>query len=168
MTIDLGELRPEKLREFHNTSSFCCGRRDIDEFIQKQAKDFQKLRLGITHLWFLDDRLVAFVTLSMSDVGRKRMRSEDQLPIGVENYPAVLIGQLGVQEEYQGKGIGSQICQWCYGKAISLSEQIGCTFIVLNAEEDSIDWYLKRGFKLLPDQEKRRQKWLTRKIVFLS
>ena len=49
------------------------------------------------------------------------------------NYPAVLIGSLGVSSEYRGKGlnIGSQILDFLKGWIRYFDNKTGCRFIVL-------------------------------------
>ena len=51
------------------------------------------------------------------------------------NYPAVLIGRLGVSSEYRGRGlnIGSQILDFIKGWFRSSDNKTGCRFIVVDA-----------------------------------
>lgn len=51
------------------------------------------------------------------------------------NYPAILIGRLGVSSEYRGKGlnIGSQILDFIKGWFRSFDNKTGCRFIVVDA-----------------------------------
>jgi GNAT superfamily N-acetyltransferase len=161
--IDFNELEVRKLSEECNVSSFCCGYDAVDEFLQKEAMSFQNEKLGTTYLWYHRERLIGFATLIMSQLKKNEMHKETRLEVGKEFYPAILIGQLGVQKEFQKLGIGSMICGWCLGKAHELSEQLGCRFLIVNAVENKIDWYKRRGFQLLPKQGNRREK-----VMFLD
>jgi GNAT superfamily N-acetyltransferase len=154
---------PKILDADDRTAGFCCGEKGIDEFIRKEALDFQKERLGVTYLFKLEDEVVGFVTLSMADLKRAKMNIEDRLAIGIENYPALLIGQLAVCKEFQAKDVGTYLCDFCLDRALRFSERVGCRFIVVNAIESAIGFYQKYGFVLLPDQKDRKQK-----IMFLN
>ena len=156
-------ITPKILDANDRTDGFCCGEKGIDEFIHKEALEFQKERLGVTYLFKLKGELVGFVTLSMADLKRAKMNVEDRLAIGIENYPALLIGQLAVCKESQAKDVGTYLCDFCLDRALRFSERVGCRFIVVNAIESAIGFYQKYGFVLLPDQKDRKQK-----IMFLN
>jgi GNAT superfamily N-acetyltransferase len=146
-----------------NVTGFSCGVKDIDEFIQKEALDFEKERLGVTYLFVHDKELVGFATLSMADLKREKMEAEDRPELKIENYPALLIGQLAVCEKLQGQDVGTFICDFCFDRALRLSKRVGCRFMVVNAVESALGFYEKYGFVLLPKQEAREQK-----IMFLD
>ncbi|NWF97254.1 MAG: GNAT family N-acetyltransferase [Candidatus Thorarchaeota archaeon] len=136
-------------------SGFYCKNEDINDFIHHEAKDFQNERLGVSYLFRYDGELVGFVTLSMADLRKERMGSEDRLQVGKENYPALQIGQLAVCDGFEGRGIGTFLCDFSLGKAYEFSEKVGCRFLVLNAKREVMPFYEKYGFKSLPKQEKR-------------
>ena len=156
-SVNLKKARFKILEESHNVNGFCCGVKEIDDFICKEAMGFQNERLGVTYLLHLKDKILGFVTLSMADLRKERMESEDRLQIGKENYPALQIGQLAVCEKLQREGIGTYLCDFCLAKAYKFSEEVGCRFLVLNARREIISFYEEYGFKLLPRQESRRE-----------
>jgi GNAT superfamily N-acetyltransferase len=155
--IDFNQVRFEILTTKHNTNKFCCNVQEIDEFIHKEAMDFQNERLGVTYLLFLKGKLIGFVTLSMADLRKEKMEEEERLRIGKENYPALQISQLARQKDLVDQDIGTFLCDFCLGKAEEFSEKVGCRFLVLNARRKVIGFYEKYGFKLLPRQEQRRE-----------
>ena len=91
------------------------------------------------------------------------MASEHRLPEHIDSYPALLIGQLGVCGERQGNGVGTYICDFCFDRAIKLSQRVGCRFLVVDALESAVNFYVKYGFTLAPKQEKE-----TQKLMFLD
>jgi len=154
MNVDNIEIKI--LSEQHNIGNFSCDVEDIDEFIHSEAIDFQNERLGVTYLFFYEAQVVGFVTLSMADLRKQKMREEDKLPIGRENYPALQISQLAVSKDLQHEhGIGTYICDFCHAQSLKLSEKVGCRFLVLNAIQTAIGFYKTFGFKLLPKQTRR-------------
>lgn len=153
--VDSSKINVKILSEGDNLKGFVCGRKEIDEFIHDEAWDFQNERLGVSYIFRYDSEIVGFVTLSMADLKKERMKSEDRLLIGKENYPALQVSQLAVCEKRFKNRIGTFLCDFCLAKAYEFSEKVGCRFLVLNAKRDVIDFYEKYGFKLLPKQEKR-------------
>jgi predicted GNAT family N-acyltransferase len=149
---------PKILDESDDTSKFSCGKKEIDEFIQKQALSFQAQSLGVTYLFHQGADLVGFATLCMGHINKHKIASQDRLTQQVNSYPALLIGQLAVCEAHQGEGVGTYICDFCFDRAIRLSHRVGCRFLVVDALESAVEFYLKYGFTLAPKQEKEKQK----------
>jgi GNAT superfamily N-acetyltransferase len=102
--------------------------------------------------------LVGFATLCMGHINKHKIASQDRLTQQVNSYPALLIGQLAVCEAHQGEGVGTYICDFCFDRAIRLSQRVGCRFLVVDALESAVEFYLKYGFTLAPKQEKEKQK----------
>ncbi|HUK85374.1 MAG TPA: hypothetical protein VLU95_05900 [Candidatus Acidoferrum sp.] len=157
--ITAKDLSPPKILDQNdNVSSFSCGVKDIDEFIQKEALDFQKELLGVTYLFRHGQELVGFATLSMADLKREKIEAKHRPQSKIENYPALLIGQLAVCEKLQDQDVGTFICDFCFDRALKFSKIVGCRFMFVNAIESALGFYIKYGFVLLPKQEGREQK----------
>ena len=139
-------------------SSFDCGEEKLNNFIHKEISLYQRERLGITYLIHLGSKLVGFVTISMASVKTEKMDFDENLKIRLESYPALQIGQLAIDKEHQGKGIGTKIIQWCMRQALEYSEDIGCRLLVLNSLPSSVKFYTSCNFEQLKRQEKRREK----------
>jgi predicted GNAT family N-acyltransferase len=88
---------------------------------------------------------------------KEKLKSTDRLQIGKENYPALQISQLAVTNKLCKQDIGTFLCDFSLAKAYQLSESVGCRFLVLNSKRDVVGFYEKYGFKLLPNQERRRE-----------
>lgn len=140
------------------SSSFDCGEETLNNFIHEEISLYQRERLGITYLVHLGSKLVGFVTISMADVKTEKMDFDEKLKIRLESYPALQIGQLAIDKEHQGQGIGRKIIQWCMSQALEYPEEIGCRLLVLNSLPSSVKFYTKCNFKQLKRQEKRREK----------
>jgi hypothetical protein len=149
---------PKILDKNDVTSKFSCGKKEIDEFIQKEALGFQEQLLGVTYLFKNETDLIGFATLCMGHINRQKMALEHRLPEHVDSYPALLIGQLGVCNGLQGSGVGTYICDFYFDRALKLAQKVGCRFLVVDALESAVDFYEKYGFVLAPKQEKEKQK----------
>ncbi len=159
--ITAEELSPtEILSEKDLFPNFCCGENGVDEFIQKQAHNHQKKRLGVTYIFKHFNKLIGFGTIAMGDINKEKLDTSDRLPKSIPNYPILLIGQLGVCKDQQHGGIGSHICDYFIDLALKLSDKIGCRFVFVNAipKKEVIKFYQDKGFIMLPKQESRKQK----------
>ena len=143
---------------------FSCEDSDLDEFFSKDAFLYETELLGKTYAWINTadpSKILGLVTLANDSVkaqfiagsARNRLqRSITNAKRGM-NYPAVLIGRLGVSSVYRGKGlnIGSQILDFLKGWFRSFDNKTGCRFIVVDAynNEKTLHFYEKNGFKPL-------------------
>lgn len=105
-------LVPEKT----DFSNFDCGRDDINDFFLNDASDYQEELFGKTYDFVLEDtptNIVAAFTVANASIFTKRLPNARKKKIGYEvhqskgliNYPAVLLGRLGVDLRYQHNGL---------------------------------------------------------------
>ncbi len=167
-----GEITHRKLDIADDLSSFCCDKDDdlkCNDFIHKadEAKLFQKERQGITYLFFRSTEMVGYVTLAMSSIPAKRMEHRFKKEVSLSFYPALLIGRLGVSNDWRRKGVGAHICEWCIGLAIDLSDKIGCRYVILETSKGEREsFYTRCNFqkaKVLVDDKKERV-WMYQRI----
>ncbi len=80
------------------------------------------------------------------------------------NFPAVLIGRLGVATEFQGCGmnIGTQILDFIKDWFRSSNNKTGCRFIVVDAYNNpaTLGFYEKNGFRPLYKTEEEERDFL--------
>jgi predicted GNAT family N-acyltransferase len=148
---------PTILGKSDDTSSFSCGNKDIDEFIQKEALIFQEQCLGVTYVFKRATELIGFATLCMGNLNKHEIATKDRLPKHIGSYPALLIGQLAVCNDHQSNGIGTYICDFCLDRAVKLTHILGCRFLVVDAVTKAVKFYVNYGFVLAPKQEKEKQ-----------
>lgn len=156
-------------------SPFHCGDVDLDDFFAKDAILYDAELLGKTYAWIdASDptQILGLITLANDSVkahaiataARNRLqRSVTNAKRGI-NFPAVLIGRLGVATAYQGKGynIGSQIVDYVKDWFRSSNNKTGCRFIVVDAynNERTLHFYEANGFKTLYKTEKEEREFL--------
>lgn len=143
---------------------FHCDDPDLDDFFLNDAIVFDSELLGKTYAWVDGDnpsQILGMVTLANDSVKAKYITStaKNRIQRGINNakrginYPAVLIGRLGVSAKYRGKGlnIGSQILDFIKDWFRSSENKTGCRFIVVDAynNDRTLHFYEKNGFKLL-------------------
>lgn len=152
---------------------FSCEDNDLDDFFSKDAFLYETELLGKTYAWInISDptKILGLVTLANDSVkaqyiassARNRLqRSITNAKRGI-NYPAVLIGRLGISAEYRDKGLGSQILNFLKSWFRSLDNKTGCRFIVVDAynNEKTLHFYEKNNFKPLYKTEQEERSFL--------
>lgn len=163
----------------HEVASYCdtflCQDVDLDDFFTNVAPHYDTELLGKTYAWVSINNpkhILGMITLANDSVKLKLISSAalNRLQRGVMNskrginFPAVLIGRLGVSSEDRGKGlnIGSQIIDFVKMWFRSSDNKTGCRFIVVDAynNDRTIHFYKKNGFKLLYGTELDEREFL--------
>ena len=91
-------------------------------------------------------RVVGFYSLAASAVERRRVPSRvgRSMP---EPVPVILLGQLAVDTDYQGRGLGSDLLVDAAKRALSAAEFIGARAIVVQALDEA-GWQAPRGTRV--------------------
>ena len=167
--------KPYTLEVAEYCNSFSCNDKDLDEFFAKDALFYDSELLGRTYAWIdlsNPTNILAMITLANDSVKAKFITSSarNRIQRGINNakrgmnYPAVLIGRLGVSADYRGKGmnIGSQILNYIKGWFRSEDNKTGCRFIVVDAynNEKTLHFYEENGFKPLYKTEQEERAFL--------
>lgn len=154
---------------------FHCDDKDLDEFFAKDAFLYNSELLGRTYAWVTikDTRqILGLITLANDSVKSEhiaksaRNRLQRSVPNSKRglNFPAVLIGRLGVASEFRGKGmnIGSQILDFVKDWFRSEDNKTGCRFIVVDAYNNpqTLHFYEKNGFRPLYKTEIEEREFL--------
>src|ERR1700736_2863084 len=135
-------LRFEPLGDRHDRAAFSCGHKSVDEFLKRVARQRQDRLIGTTIIT-VDSagdprRIVGYFTLlphefrgeELPDPYRKAGR------IGkLHVVPGALLAQLGVDQEFQGQGVGKHLMRNVFERVAGLADEWGCAALVT----DSID-----------------------------
>ncbi len=140
---------------------FSCGEADLDDFFINDAGLYAEELLGKTYCWVTTKtphKIVALFTLSNDSIKTKLISSSDKNrlqrnivnPKRGRSYPAVLIGRLGVNSEFQGKRyhLGTQLMDFIKSWFRHEDNKTGCRFIVVDAynSEAVLRYYANNGF----------------------
>ncbi|MCY8134604.1 GNAT family N-acetyltransferase [Bacillus spizizenii] len=146
------ELSKDILRDEHNSDieKFECEKHeDIYTFLNEKAIIYQASGVANTTLYYDDkDNLVGFYTLFNDhiEISKNKIRSY-RLPSNLTFFPSVRLHYFATDSRYQEQGIGTFMLGDIFRNCLSLSTFSGCTFINLQAKQDAIEWYEKRGFE---------------------
>jgi predicted GNAT family N-acyltransferase len=170
------DIKPEDLtvrvlKPSDDLSEFDCSKDDsmgLNEFIHSEATDYQKEKLGVTHLFLYDNQIIGFATLAMSEIEIKEAAFllSILLPskVTIKDYPTMLIGRLAIHNDFRDRNVGKSVCLWCLDIAKKLSQEIGCKFVIVMTEGKPVEFYRKVGFEVFPKYEKKPKKWMYLKI----
>lgn len=138
----------------------CSKNKDLENFLHHKALDFGKRGTSKTHLLIKDEIVIGYFTLSMKPIltdgiSKEVIKKIDGFSKNRKCIYFYLIGQLGLHDDYIGKGIG----EFLLFNAIDLIEQshtfIGGRYILVDAYacKPVIDFYERNGFTSLVTED---------------
>lgn len=166
-----------------NIAPFSCGDsdddKDLTDFFIKDSMLFGENLLGKTYVLMLKKgdkdrdkrKVVSFFTLSNDSIRITNSFNEDNKKTFLEytgldgkslkRFPCVLLGRLGTDESFQGKGYGSALMDFIKLMFVD-SNKTGCRFIIVDAlnRENTLNYYERNGFHYLIGNEVKEAKYL--------
>jgi GNAT superfamily N-acetyltransferase len=133
---------------------FDCRREAQNKFLHESAWHDQQEWISTTYLYYARGMLAAYATISASALtlgSRERPRS-----IRHKATSAIKLLQFGVDQRFQGLGVGTEVLADVIAFARECSPRIGCRFLALDAQPDLVRWYGARGFVINKAEQKQR------------
>ncbi|MCI5601011.1 MAG: N-acetyltransferase [Hallerella porci] len=171
--MNLSDFSFSTLGEYScDLQSFDCGREDINEFFRNDALQYQDELFGKTYLFSPRDNLnqiAAAFTVANASIFTRLLPNSRQKKVGYEvhhsknqiNYPAVLLGRLGVDRRFSGHNLGLQIiefvAQWFAGD----ENKSGCRHLIVDAYNENwlLEFYKKCGLNPIFSSEEQERKY---------
>ena len=150
-------IRP--LDEGIDTASFQCESEPLDNYIRRYAS--QDVRKNVSRVFVATPendlkKLAGFFTLSAGSVSCSSLPASLAKKLPRYPVPVALIGRLAVDNESQGKGLGSILLADACKKVSQASAVLAVVGIIVDAKDDkAISFYQHFGFIPLPNQPDR-------------
>ncbi|MEJ2008751.1 MAG: GNAT family N-acetyltransferase [Acidobacteriota bacterium] len=147
------EFRVEILCSRHDRRNFSCGNKDLDRYLQTQARQDARKGVAVTFVLTEDGSTIGgYYALSQHSV------SLDEIPLKIAKklpkYPEVpvtLIGRFAVSSSLQGKGVGELMLMNALERCLGTSKQIASAAVIVDPKDKKSEgFYRKYGFLGLP------------------
>lgn len=143
---------PRPLAEDDDRDIFDCGRESINQWFRRHAWFNQVNNLSRVNV--ITDaapgRIVGFVTLSAAQIERSFLPKPQQRN-RPDPIPAILLGQLAVDKDYQGQGHAADLLLFALKTALRVSGSVGGMGVITHPLDEGVRGFYKRwGFQDLP------------------
>lgn len=131
-----------------------------------------KTVLGKTYCYKLDEdpsKIVCAFTLANASIrvddlpNARKKKVEADIPHtkSLKDYPSVLIGRLGVSQEFRSLHIGSDALDFIKAWFIEPNNKTGCRFLIVDAYNNptTIAFYEHNGFKTVFSSDKQEKEY---------
>lgn len=151
-TETLGLSAPEKMNHDHDFSQFDCGEESINEFVKKIRKQAEYHNCVVYVVCDIGTKIVrGFYTLSNGSVNRDEA-PKNMTRFSTKDIPVTLLGRLGVDKRFQGRGVGADLLQDAVERAITASQVVASRALLVHALDASVAAFYKQqaGFRESP------------------
>jgi GNAT superfamily N-acetyltransferase len=141
---------PEPLSPEHSVDTFDCGIAALDAWLKQRARPNEAAGASRTFVLCEGTRVVGYYSLAAASImhsqatGKAKRNTPDPVP-------AVLIGRLALDKEWQGRGHGISLLQNAVLRIVGAAETVGVRAILVHAmSEDAKVFYERFGFHASP------------------
>jgi GNAT superfamily N-acetyltransferase len=148
---------PRPLSERDERHHFDCGRDSLNTWFQRHAWHNHAAGISRTSVICDDETasIVGYVTLSAAQIEREFLAKPHRRNMP-DPVPATLLGQLAVDNAYQGQGHARSLLLFALGTALRASYDVGSFGVITHPIDDDVrGFYRKWGFDDLPSDPKR-------------
>jgi GNAT superfamily N-acetyltransferase len=147
-----GLTPPRPLAVDDDRETFDCGRDSLNQWLRRHA--WRNQESGVSRTSVVCDpvtgAIVGYISLCTGQIERAflpkaRQRNQpDPLPI-------ILLGQLAIDRQYQGRGYARSLLWFALTTALRLSKDVGCFGVLTHPLDDGLrQFYQRFGFEGLP------------------
>jgi GNAT superfamily N-acetyltransferase len=149
-------FRLELLASGHDRSHFQSGEEALDRYLQTQATQDSRRRIAncFVAVENASAQVAAYYTLSSASIPVVDLPAEEtkRLP-RYPTLPAVRIGRLAVDQNFQGRGLGATLLADAAHRVMR-SDVAAYTLLVDVKNEQAVAFYQHHGFRLLMSQHR--------------
>ena len=145
----------EPISRHHNRKLFDCGDDEVNRFLREQALQDHEKDMSRTMVLINDEsdptRIIGYHTLAMRQVRQEDIPKDK--PKIKRSIPVVLLGQLGVDRAFQGRGLGDLLLMDAQARVDEISRRTGIRAMMLDARNERLTtWYEQHDFVRFPGQ----------------
>jgi len=141
---------PEKLFAEHDLADFDSGEPALDDWLRQRALTNEESGSSRTYVVCVEKRVVGYYGLAVGAVahvgapGRVKRNMPDPVPV-------MVLGRLAVDQDFQGRGIGSGLLRDAVLRTVQAAEIAGIRAILVHALSDAAThFYHRHGFMASP------------------
>lgn len=140
----------EPLTREHNRKKFDCNDEAVNQFLREKAMQDQERDLSRTMVLVDEKRIIGYHTLVMSQVLQTEIPNDK--PKITRGIPVILLGQIGIDVEFQGQGFGDLLLMDVQARVDEISRKVGIRALMLDARNEKLaEWYQKHDFVRFPN-----------------
>lgn len=140
----INKYKIEIINSEHDLQKFDCGNENLNNFLKENALLQLEQKYNVTYLIIKNEKILGYFSLMADSF---KTKNNKQITTKYDFCPAVKIGRLAIDKEFEGRRLGTNILDDITNIVLNYSEYIGIMFITLDAYYTAYPFYLKNAFK---------------------
>lgn len=134
---------------------FCCGDAVVDAWVREHSARARRQGTAVIYACRAGEAVAGFYTLSTHSVRRADVGGGWFVRNVPAQVPVILLGMLGVDVRYQGRGLGASLLQHAVLNALRVAELAGARALVVDPTGPPAEaFYSRFGFAPLPGTDR--------------
>ncbi len=143
--------QPVPLSANHDCEVFDCGNSVLNEWLRRYAMLNQRANAAKTFVLCLDDRVIAYYTLTVGAVDFTDASERVRKGLARHPIPVMKLARLAVDKTFHGKKIGRNLIKDAVLRTLQAAEIAGIRAITVDAKDKQArNFYLYFGFEPSP------------------
>jgi GNAT superfamily N-acetyltransferase len=139
--------QPEPLTDQHDLSPFSCGKPSLDQWLRTRALANQAKGFTAVRVVHVEKVVVGYYGLAPTAVVPTSLPRSIRTGQPPNPIPCLLLGQLAIDQNWAGRGIGAALTTHALGRCVKASTLIGGRALLVKAvDEDTRGYWLRWGF----------------------
>lgn len=143
---------PVYLTDKHDLENFNSGEEMLDSWLRERALANMESAASRTYVICTSDsrKVIGYYAICMGQIfnqeviGSMRRNMPRQIP-------AVILGRLAIDEQWQGRGLGKALLQDAVLRSVRAAKEVSARLLIVHAiSQDAKEFYLHHGFVRLP------------------
>jgi GNAT superfamily N-acetyltransferase len=161
LAFNLGQYSLVKLQSGYTIKNFDCTDADLNAFFSQEALPYYDQLLTVTYVLETPDKTAGFFSLSNDKIQRaenkpiwNRLNRHIKFEKRRSSYPAVKLGRLGIDRDFQSTGVGTLLLKFIKNFVMA-DTKTGCRFITVDAynNEKTLRFYRKHDFEFFLEND---------------
>jgi len=148
----MGISKPRPLERADDRAAFDCGKDSLNKWFHNHAWKNQASNVSRTNVICDTETgtIMGYVSLANTEIRRSLLTKKFQRNMP-DPVPAVLLGQLAVDRNYQGQGVARHLLLFAFKTTLNIASQAGCYGLLTHPVDEEIrGFYARWGFENNP------------------
>lgn len=145
----------EAIAKKHDRKSFDCGNTEINDFLQRYARQSHEQGGAKTFLAVDDDdpkRILGFYSLTPASLAYGRVPASLLKGLARHDVPGFRLARLATHVDLQGQGLGGQLLAAAAKRCLMAAIEVGGVILIIDAKSNrAAQWYASYGAIALLD-----------------
>ena len=142
----------EALSPSHNHRRFSCGDSQLDDYLQRFARQHAASNVSRTYVASLGEAILGYYSIAMSSIAKAQLPERYLARFPNFPLPVARLARLAVDTRFQRQGLGELLLADALYRCHRLAGEIGMVGVIVDAKHEKAKAYYQRfEFESLPD-----------------